>query len=98
MSSLEVDPAVLQATGRRLRAAVEVARDIRSERGALTALVTDSGHDQLSESVRTFLDRWAHGIGCLIEDADTLATMLTDAGTAYGRVESSIGQACDAAG
>jgi len=98
VSSLEVDPAVLQATGRRLRAAVEVARDVRSERGALTTLVTDSGHDQLSESVRAFLDRWAHGIGCLIEDADTLATMLTESGTFYADVEGSIAQACDPVG
>jgi len=98
VSSLEVDPAVLQATGRRLRAAVEVARDVRSERAALTGLVTDSGHDRLSESVRTFLDRWAHGIGCLIEDADTLATMLTEAGTVYADVEGSIAQACDPVG
>ena len=98
MSCLEVDPAVLRATGRRLRDAVEVARDVRSERSALTALVADAGHDQLSDSVRTFLDRWAHGIGCLIEDADTLATMLTDAGTAYGDVETSIAQACEPAG
>ena len=98
MSCLEVDPAVLQATGRRLRAAVEVARDVRSERATLTAMVADAGHDQLAESVRRFLDKWAHGIGCLIEDADTLATMLADAGTAYCQVETSIAQACEPAG
>jgi len=98
VTSLEVDPAVLRATGRRLRAAVEVARDIGKERGALTGLVTDAGHDQLSESVQTFLDNWAHGIGCLIEDADTLASMLTDAGTVYGRVETAIARACESGG
>jgi len=96
--SLEVDPAVLQATGRRLRAAVEVARDVGKERSELTGLLTDAGHDQLSESVRMFLDKWAHGIGCLIEDADTLASMLTDAGTAYGRVETAIARACESGG
>ena len=98
MSQLEVDPAVLQVTGRRLRAAVEVARDVRGERSALGALVADAGHDQLSESVQTFLDKWAHGIGCLIEDADTLASMLTEAGTVYGSVETSIARACDPGG
>ena len=95
MSQLEVDPAVLQATGRRLRAAVEVARDVRGERSALGALVADAGHDQLSESVQTFLDKWAHGIGCLIEDADTLASMLTEAGTVYGSIEASVARACN---
>ena len=98
MSQLEVDPAVLQVTGRRLRAAVEVARDVRGERGALAAMVTDAGHDRVTESVQTFLDKWAHGIGCLIEDADTLASMLTEAGTVYGSVETSIARACDPGG
>ena len=98
MTSLEVDPAVLRATGRRLRAAVEVARDVEKDRSALTGLVADAGHDQVSESVQTFLDKWAHGIGCLIEDADTLASMLTDAGTAYGEVETAIARACGSGG
>jgi hypothetical protein len=94
VSFLEVDPAVLRATGRRLRAAVEVARDVRHEGGTLAILVTDAGHERLSDTVQTFFDRWSHGIGCLIEDAETLATMLTDAGTTYGQVESAIARAC----
>ena len=98
MTSLDVDPAVLRATGRQILAAIEVARDVGEERSALTGLVTDAGHDQLSESVQTFLDKWAHGIGCLIEDAETLATMLTDAGTTYGQVESAIARACEPGG
>ncbi len=98
MSSLAVDPAVLQATGRRLQAAVEVARDVRREHGALAVLASDAGHDRLSAAVQTFLDRWSHGIGCLIEDADTLAAMLTDAGTTSGRVETFIARACEPGG
>jgi hypothetical protein len=98
VSSLEVDPAVLQATGRRLRAAVEVARDVRREHSSLVVLATDAGHDRLSGTVQTFLEKWAHGIGCLIEDADTLAAMLTDAGTTYRRVETSIARACEPGG
>ena len=96
MAAIEVDPALLAATGRRLRAAVEVAREVRSQRSTLTAMVTDAGHDELAESVRTFLDRWSHGIGCLVDDAETLARMLADAGTAYGRVETAISSACEA--
>ena len=94
MSYLEVDPAVLRATGARLRAAVEVARDVRHEGGTVAVLAADAGHERLSETVQTFFDKWSHGIGCLIEDAETLATMLTDAGTTYGNVESSIARAC----
>jgi hypothetical protein len=98
VSYLEVDPAVLRTTGHRLRAAVEVARDVRREGGTLAALVTDTGHEGVTGSVQTFLDKWSHGIGCLIEDAETLATMLTDAGTTYGRVEISIARACEPGG
>jgi hypothetical protein len=98
VSYLEVDPAVLRATGRRLRAAVEIARDVRHERGSLAVLVTDAGHERLSDTVQTFFDKWSHGIGCLIEDAETLAAMLTDAGTTYGSVESSIARACEPGG
>ena len=98
MSYLEVDPAVLQTTGHRLRAAVDVARDVRREGSTLAGLATDAGHEGLSDSVQTFLDKWSHGIGCLIEDAEKLATMLTDAGTTYGQVETSIARACEPGG
>ena len=98
MSYLEVDPAILRSTGRQLRAAVEVAREVRHEGSTLAVLAADAGHERLSDAVETFLDKWSHGIGCLIEDAERLATMLTEAGTAYGQVESSIAAACETGG
>ena len=98
MTYLSVDPAVLCSTGRQLRAAVEVAHDVRRESARLTVLVADAGHERLSDTVQTFFDTWSHGIGCLIEDAETLATMLTDAGTTYGQVESAIARACEPGG
>jgi hypothetical protein len=98
VSYLEVDPAVLRSAGRQLRAAVEVAHDVRHEGATLAVLVADAGHERLSDAVETFLDKWSHGIGCLIEDAERLATMLTEAGTAYGQVESSIARACEPGG
>ena len=98
MTYLRVDPAVLRSTGRQLRAAVEVAHDVRHESAKLTVLVADAGHERLSAAVQTFLDKWSHGIGCLIEDAETLAAMLSDAGTSYGDVESSIARACEPGG
>ena len=98
MTYLSVDPAVLRSTGRQLRAAVEVAHDVRHESARLTVLVADAGHERLTDTVQTFFDKWSHGIGCLIEDAETLATMLADAGTTYGQVESAIAQACEPGG
>jgi hypothetical protein len=98
VSFLEADPAVLRATGRRLRAAVEVARDVRREGGTMAGLVADAGHDQLTDTVQTFFDKWSHGLGCLVEDAETLATILTDAGTTYGQVESAVARACQPGG
>ena len=98
MTYLSVDPAVLRSTGRQLRAAVEVAHDVRHESARLTVLVADAGHERLSDTVQTFFDTWSHGIGCLIEDAETLATMLTDAGTTYSQVESAIARACEPGG
>ncbi len=94
MTYLAVDPATLRSTGRRLRDAVEVAHEVRGEGRALAGLVTDAGHERFSDAVQTFMNKWSHGIGCLIEDAETLATMLSDAGTAYAGVEASIAQAC----
>jgi hypothetical protein len=94
VSALEVDPAALLATGRRLRAAVEVARDVRTEGRGLAALAADAGHDGLSDAVEEFTSRWSHGVGCLVEDAETLAGLLLDAGEAYAAVESSISRAC----
>ncbi len=91
---LEVDPALLRDTGLRLRDAIGVARQVGEFRGTLTALAGDSGHAGLTEAVCTFLDTWSHGLGCLVEDAETLATMLADAGTVYAEVEATIAGAC----
>jgi len=91
---MEVDPGALLATGRRLRAAVEVARDVQKEGRGLAALAADAGHERLAEAVEEFTGRWSHGIGALVEDAETLAGLLLDAGEAYASVESSIVRAC----
>ncbi len=93
VSEIEVDPALLAATGSRLRQAVEVAEQVAARRGELAALADDAGHGGLTEAVHEFLGRWAHGLGCLVEDADALATMLTDAGSGYVELETSIAAA-----
>ena len=35
-----------------------------------------------------------HGLGCLVEDADKLAGMLSDSGSVYVDLETSIADAC----
>ena len=90
VSQIEVDPALLHRTGTRLREAVSVASEVRRSRGTLTSLADDAGHAGLTEAVHTFVDRWNHGLACLTEDADRLATMLADSGRVYLQVESAV--------
>ncbi len=94
MSYLEVDPALLAHTGSRLREAVDVAAEVAGKKGELAALADDAGHGDLTDTVHEFLGRWAHGLGCLVEDAETLAGMLSDSGQVYVELETSIADAC----
>jgi hypothetical protein len=93
VSYIEVDPQLLAQTGARLRDAVAVATEVSQRKGELTALASSAGHDPLADTVAEFMSRWAHGLGCLVEDATTLASMLTDAGQVYVDVETQIAQA-----
>jgi hypothetical protein len=93
VSYIEVDPQVLAQTGTRLRDAVTVATEVSKRKGELAALAASAGHEPLGDTVAEFMSRWAHGLGCLVEDATTLASMLTDAGRVYVDVETEIAQA-----
>jgi hypothetical protein len=93
VSYLEVDPQLLAQAGTRLRDAVTVATEVSKKNGELAALAAGAGHDPLADTVAEFMSRWAHGLGCLVEDATTLASMLTDAGRVYLDVETQIAQA-----
>jgi hypothetical protein len=93
MSYVEVDPQLVRQSGVRLRDAVAVARVVTGRRGELTGLAADAGHAALSDAVETFVVRWAHGLGCLVDDAERLASMLADAGRVYVDVETSIASA-----
>jgi hypothetical protein len=98
MSLIEVDPQLLQLTGARLRDAVTVATEVAAENQALAVLADDAGDGGLTDAVHTFLAKWAHGLGCLVEDAETLATMLTDSGAVYLDVETAIASAASPGG
>ena len=93
VSYIEVDPQVLAQTGTRLRDAVTVASEVSKRKGELAALAAGAGHEPLADTVSEFMSKWAHGLGCLVEDATTLASMLTDAGRVYVDVETEIAQA-----
>ena len=94
---IEVDPQLLAHTGARLREAVAVVSEAAARTGELAALADAAGHAAVGEALRTFLARWAHGLGCLVEDAGSLATMLTDAGRVYLAVETQAAAASGAA-
>lgn len=97
MSFIEVDPQLLAETGARLRDAVTVATEASKRDRELAALAADAGHEPLADMVAEFMSRWAHGLGCLVEDATTVASMLTDAGRVYVDVETQIAQAAGGA-
>jgi len=90
VSLIEVEPQLLHLTGTRLREAVSVVIEVRRSRAVLTGLADAAGHDGLTEAVHTFTDRWHHGLGCLVEDAEALAGMLADSGRVYLDVESTL--------
>ena len=98
MSLIEVDPELLRLTGTRLREAVTLATEVAAEKRTLAGLADDAGHAGLTEAVHTFLSTWAHGLGCLVEDAETLAAMLADSGAVYLDVESAIAGAASPGG
>jgi hypothetical protein len=94
VSYIEVDPRLLAQAGTRLRDAVTVATEVSKRKGELAALAAAAaGHEPLADTVGEFMSRWAHGLGCLVEDGTTLASMLTDAGRVYIEVETQIAQA-----
>lgn len=93
VSQIEVDPQLLVQAGTRLRDAVTVATEVSWKTGAMTALAGAAGHDPLAFTVVEFMSRWAHGLGCLVDDATTLASMLTDSGRVYVDVETQIARA-----
>ena len=93
-----MDPALLERTGARLRDAVTVASEVAAKRGELAALADDAGHDELTGTVHDFMGKWAHGLGCLVEDAEKLAGMLADSGAVYVEVETGIATACSPRG
>lgn len=93
MPFIEVDPGMLGQVAQRLIDSVEVARQVKDDRGALTDHVDAAGHDGLREAIHSFLDSWAYGCGCLIEDANQVANRLAQTTKVYIETEATIAQA-----
>lgn len=89
-----MDPQRLASTGSRLRDAVDIAVEVATKKGELASLADDAGHGDLTGTVHEFMDKWAHGLGCLTEDAEKLARLLADSGAVYIDLETSIADAC----
>jgi hypothetical protein len=94
VSYIEVDPQRLASTGSRLRDAVDIAVEVATKKGELASLADDAGHGDLTGTVHAFMAKWAHGLGCLTEDAEKLARLLADSGAVYIDLETSIADAC----
>ena len=93
-----MDPQLLASTGSRLREAVDIASEVAKKKGELASLADDAGNGDLTGTVHEFMGTWAHGLGCLVEDAERLAGMLTDSGQVYVELETSIADACGPTG
>ena len=94
VSYIEVDPQLLASTGSRLRDAVDIASEVAKKKGELASLADDAGNGDLTGTAHEFMRTWAHGLGCLTEDAEKLAHMLADSGAVYVELETSIADAC----
>ena len=87
MPFLEVDPEGLVVLARRLDGAVDVAREVKDGRDGLKALAAAAGDRAVDGALCSFLDAWAHGCGCLVEDAQGLARCLGEAARVYVEVD-----------
>ena len=93
MSDLAYDKADLQSSSRLLEQAVDVARRVDRETGRMAGGVSDCGHDRLSGAAKHFLEEWGYGMKIIAEDADGLATGLSEAVLAYEAVDQNLATA-----
>ena len=87
---LTVDVTMLSDTATNLRQAVGVAAEVAERKGELTSLVSDAGSATLAGAAREFVEQWGYGMGLIVDDAETLATMLGTAAEVFASTERSI--------
>jgi hypothetical protein len=86
MTYIKVNPGVLRDVATRLIESSAVAREVKDDRDGLKDRVSDE-HDVVRGAVESFLDEWAYGCECLLEDADQTSTRLSMASECYLEVE-----------
>jgi predicted component of type VI protein secretion system len=91
---IEVDPGALGAAAQALRQATSVAREVHRGTLALTEAAAATGSPRLFFALEGFRHTWAYGLGLVVDDADTLATMLGQAAKVYADTDGAIAQAC----
>ena len=90
MSRVEVAYVELEQAAQRLAACARVAHEVHGDARRVSAGVTDCGHAELAEATTRFLERWAHGMGVLADDAGALGALLTQAAAGYRRLDHSL--------
>ena len=96
MSRMEVDYAELELAARRLGVCVQVAEQVHGDARRVSGTVADCGHPGLAEAAHDFLERWAHGMGVLAQDAEALGRLLGEAASGYRRLDERLAGAADA--
>ena len=93
MVDLRVDTDALRAAAGHLREVVAAAQAGRARSEAARELASSVGAGQAQGAVEEFLDRWAHGLGVLQDDAQALAYTLGQAAAAFEAVEAQLAAA-----
>ena len=84
MGDLEVD---LSGLTRLASALDRISDGLEAARGELRGFADSLGDEQVVDGVERFEDRWRDGRKDLRENAETLATMLTESVRAYRQVD-----------
>lgn len=92
MGYLEVEPAALGQLAGRLVDTVAVAQQAGRGSGWLKGYIQAAGHDLVRTATNSFLDRWAYGCECLVEDARALADRLEATSRVYVATETAIAE------
>lgn len=87
MQRIEVDPGAMNEVAGELTAGVAVAREVKKHHSRMAGTLDSSGHPIMQFALASFLDRWSYGCGCLVSDADDIATSLRKAGTIYLHID-----------
>jgi hypothetical protein len=89
MTCVRVDPRLLEALARGLVEASAAAAHVRDRGGDLAARAS-AEHALVRTAIRSFVDRWAYGCGCLVDDATQTSVRLTAASGAYRHLEAAL--------